>query len=902
MIKSILWKECLTCTFLHFLITLLACLTLTARCDNTIVANIDGETIKGKITFKQSAPSSSVNIKVSLNGLNSTARWGITSGFIDNNGDNDCSSSNIGSIYNPHRVPLGVTCDMQNQLTTCPVGNLTSRYGFIPTHGQITFQDTLLNLSGNLSIAGRTMIIQDNSKWLCVRLLGSGVAIVMSSRMHGQIQGRVLFHQVQPITSSSTSITTLYLSLAALHSYENNRVYQWQIRDTCNSSAAYAPNGELTSKHAYLSVDPTLTKNKLLINDRDLPLNGSRSIEGKYVVLFTNDSSKTIKSCGIVKRIHRKILEATVNSQGVTGSIRLEQNSELDPVRLHVMLNNLNGLATTYGIYQYPVGLKLSPTDNPCRRLGQIYNPTNMNINQHSAMNLLPIGDLSGKFGNLTNQLGVNSSFLHYQLQLFGEFSVVGRSIAIRSSSANRDWICSTLNYPSLPLIKAQVRLVFPVVGNIIFTQYRDDPYADTSIYITISQSGRDSPSVNHNWHVHTQGYLTDTMSTSGRCTSAAGHYNPSNVNISASDYKARCKANPILCELGDLSTRQGGISIGDQVNRYYYNDINTPLSGKNSILGRSVVVHAKQYGAGRISCGKIMEIAVGHATADLNQYGKISFQQVDPAAITIVNLNLKNLNSEVSASYIGSTPKCDPIDIFNPFQKVSSAIEGSTNDQYPVGNLTGKLGIKLNHALVLIEKFQDTNLPLFGTESVIGRSVALIGIANDKIKQCATLQRTQIPGSFVTIQHNWHVHESPVNNDATASQGRCASTEGHYNPFMVNVTKPAYTQQCNRGNYLRCEVGDSSGKSEQINITDNFQYLTTDSYLPLSGVYTVLGRSIVIHAANSGGGRIACADIIPQVGNHSALITLPNTASKKYNTLAKRFVEDRSQYLIDSV
>lgn len=655
---------------LSILSLLLVCFISTVRCNGAAIARFDVDGIKGEITFDKSDPSSSTNITVSLQGLSSAAGWKITSGFLNGNGDNNCSPSNIGSVYNPLQIPVDSNCNLQNQRTTCVVGNLTDRYGFIPISGQVKIQgDTLIELNGNQSIAGRTLTIQVNNKWLCAPLIPSGDIITMSSRLEGQIQGRILFRQVR--STSSLGTTTIFLNLAALHSYEKVTIYNWQIRNTCNLSTTYSPNGDLTAKHSTLNINPISTNNKFLKNDADLPLTGGRSIEGKYLVLFTRDNG-AVKSCGKITPIVTKSVEAIFNAQGVSGSIRLVQNSELDPVRFHILLNNLNNQATTYGIYQYPVGIKLSSTDNPCRRLGKLYNPSYVNGDPQNSINLIPIGDLSGKYGNLTNQLEINQSYTNYRLQLFGPMSVIGRSIAVQLSSQNPTWICSTINYPKQSMIRARVRLLFPIAGEIIFTQYGSDPHSDTSIYVSVSQSGRHIPSVNHNWHVHTIGRLTDMMSTSRRCASAAGHYNPSIVNISASDYKARCKANHLLCELGDLSTRQGAINISDHVNRFFFTDINTPLSGKYSILDRSVVIHDKQFGGSRLACNKVLQLLPSNATADLKSFGQITMEQFDPFSNTLVHLNLQNLNSAVKAIYIGSTPECVANDVFNPFNQVS--------------------------------------------------------------------------------------------------------------------------------------------------------------------------------------------------------------------------------------
>ena len=57
------------------------------------------------------------------------------------------------------------------------------------------------------------------------------------------------------------------------------------------------------------------------------------------------------------------------------------------------------------------------------------------------------------------------------------------------------------------------------------------------------------------------------------------------------------------------------------------------------------------------------------------------------------------------------------------------------------------------------------------------------------------------------------------------------------------------------------CEVGDLSGKHGGFRGQTSVTAQYSDSNLPLFGVYTVVGRSIVLHAS-SGGARMACATL----------------------------------------
>lgn len=77
-----------------------------------------------------------------------------------------------------------------------------------------------------------------------------------------------------------------------------------------------------------------------------------------------------------------------------------------------------------------------------------------------------------------------------------------------------------------------------------------------------------------------------------------------------------------------------------------------------------------------------------------------------------------------------------------------------------------------------------------------------------------------------------------------------------------------AYQPGCS-ANDLGCEVGDLSGKSQPIDLlavpTAPAGYFFSDR-VPLSGVYSVLSRSITIHDASGAAARFACADIKQKV------------------------------------
>ena len=113
-------------------------------------------------------------------------------------------------------------------------------------------------------------------------------------------------------------------------------------------------------------------------------------------------------------------------------------------------------------------------------------------------------------------------------------------------------------------------------------------------------------------------------------------------------------------------------------------------------------------------------------------------------------------------------------------------------------------------------------------------------------------------PGNF----SSWHVHPFPVDfTDDPATRCSPALRLGpHYDPsHRMEAAGENYDNLCNSTNPLNCEAGDLSGKFGDLT-PGNFTFIDSDPELQLSGRYSIIGRSIVIHPP--GGGHLACANI----------------------------------------
>ena len=102
-----------------------------------------------------------------------------------------------------------------------------------------------------------------------------------------------------------------------------------------------------------------------------------------------------------------------------------------------------------------------------------------------------------------------------------------------------------------------------------------------------------------------------------------------------------------------------------------------------------------------------------------------------------------------------------------------------------------------------------------------------------------------------------WHIHNYPF---TTQEHNPCsaASVGGHLDPFMAS-SRPDYSTSCSSNRSL-CEVGDLSGKFGRLNAKTLVNETYKDENLPLYGVHSIVGRSVVIH--HNDGTRWVCANV----------------------------------------
>ncbi|KAA0712361.1 hypothetical protein E1301_Tti018635 [Triplophysa tibetana] len=624
--------------------------------------------------------------------------------------------------------------------------------------------------------------------------------------------------------------------------------------------------------------------------------------------------------CAEIRSVAPKVVSAVLNMRGIKGKYTFRQESPFDLTTITVNLTNLNKRVGPYHVHQFPVPEMGSPSVGSCsdNNVGGHWNPFNVNVQapaypppKGSTHDRFEVGDLSARHGSLQNENNFQATFTDWNLPLFARNSIVGRSVVLHQPNGTR-FACASIGYPGEVTV-AKAVFKSPAVGTVLFTQLNSDPYSDVSVFVDLLNGRPSTPATqNHSWHIHNNPISTETDSDLGRCLSTGGHWNPFNVDTNLSSYAINCSPNsPFACEVGDISGKHKALElqpkVGTVASKSFFTDTTSWVSG---LIGRSLVVHGPNHTAPRIACANITLYRFPSARSKSwfgpgSSDGQIQLSQVSPQGPTILNISFTGLNSRASGYHVHILPiknvgePCSDSNImghFNPFNvnTASSPTPGNgTVDQYEIGDISGKFG-----TLAGQNDFQnlylDSNMPLSGSNSIIGRSL-VIHYTNSSRMRCADITAENLPdgnwvnakalfddavtgtvtmsqqtfpdGSYGDViievdlrasqllnvtEASWYITEGQVGSDGRTCPGEVEM----YNPF--NMT--AGSSSCSQVSPLECEVGDLTGRHGSISLLKRQLY--SDVHLQLAGDFTVVQRSLVLRLQNV---TTVCADILPQ-------------------------------------
>ena len=403
-------------------------------------------------------------------------------------------------------------------------------------------------------------------------------------------------------------------------------------------------------------------------------------------------------------------------------------------------------MAGGFAIHEWPVPARLTADEDVCsqEKIGGIYNPFNVDINTTPPDGIgtpdqYPVGDLSGKYGSFASRSRRNGDRngsirarnrsrprlgLDSNLSLFGRYSVLGRSFVVYKTDGTR-WFCVSLRHGYVEgLVRAIATFKSPVIGRIVMTQEENDTFSNTQVFVELNYAnGVLLPTSGHRWGIHVNDVCSDFNRKSCSCAVAGSRYNPYGVMVNV-DYQRECRRdNHLRCAMGDQSGKLGELSIRSNDGgfaRAFYTDEHLQLIGEFSVIGKSIVIYDRNNRANRLACANIYnyprrDIIVDqwYGSSPVTVRGWMKFSGNDPLFNedeALPRINLYGLNGNAGPFHVHEYPvptesisPCSPAAVgghFNPFDvdiAQSPAPDRGTDDQYEVGDLSGKYGRRLD-------------------------------------------------------------------------------------------------------------------------------------------------------------------------------------------------------------
>lgn len=580
--------------------------------------------------------------------------------------------------------------------------------------------------------------------------------------------------------------------------------------------------------------------------------------------------------------VRSTLLYAPFNSGSLRGNITFEQNRPSGQVTITVNLVNSTPWSPQqfeWVINEFPVFYDLK---SPCSatELGKV---------DH---------DLSRKHGpiQIPPHDGQTQTFFDSDITLEGSATIWAKSVTLRNLNNKEQRSCSNI-MTSGQVKTALATFTENIAGTVLF---RQNEQGETSIFSNLFNTGEEYKSVSRNeWKI----LVTDIIDTKRdrKCDYLQTLLDPDNTDDTDCSQNQHHK-----CKVGDLTRKHGTIIIGSNNNRYSKKasiDLNLPLSTLATSRALYLTIYDKNSAKRVLGCAPIQPIETKEVKAVFSMDGVKGFihlsqsYRTEPTVVTVLLENLRGRGKwyhihelPVPVRQASNEQPCSPHAVggrYNPFGLNASSGPLSaigTNDQYEVGDLSGKYGPLSEEQEVnpFVGVYVDLNLPLFGVNSVVGRSVVIhkgngerwictnLGHSGSVVTAVATFvypivgrvvfrQEKDKPWSETTVMaelsysdgtpnntmgHSWHVHSNPHGRDFYNWSRRCDSAGPLFNPFSVGLGR-SYSNLCNSDNQFRCQVGDLSAKSKKLTIAafrgsgDN-RLFYTDTLLPVSGPHWV--------------------------------------------------------------
>ena len=383
-----------------------------------------------------------------------------------------------------------------------------------------------------------------------------------------------------------------------------------------------------------------------------------------------------------------------------------------------------------------------------------------------------------------------------------------------------------------------QLRAVFSmggIKGDVIFSQRQNR--SSTSIMVDIT-------GVNETltWDIRQLPMIYDGNADMSCNSSAVGAIFDPTMAMKSENYSNSCRLSNASrfhdCAVGDLTGMLGALDANSTQQNFTFQNLTIPISGPNSIMGRTLVLYK---GGIPKACALITPahpMITAVAVFSMPVAGFVYLRQVKDHADTTIFVNLFYSNDAQSQSQFSwqinqASSSCGTSgDLFSPENNNGHSCSRLEHDKCRIGDLTSKHGnitvsMATNSQSATKAAFIDTNLPLTGANSVVGKTIALFSRNDSQTPfACATIKQVKprvfktafksnvhdgVDGYFKFTQlspfdpttteiqltglnkkaEGYHVHNYPMPWQMTYTGSEsCAGgfLGGHWNPFGVDV------------------------------------------------------------------------------------------------------------------
>ena len=381
-----------------------------------------------------------------------------------------------------------------------------------------------------------------------------------------------------------------------------------------------------------------------------------------------------------------------------------------------------------------------------------------------------------------------------------------------------------------------QLKAVFSmsgIKGDVIFSRPQHD--GPTSIIANLTGINETLT-----WRIQQLPMIYDGNAAMSCSTTMIGAVFDPKMAMKSGDYNSTCSLSSATrfeaCAVGDLTGLLGNLDPNTAQQNFTNQNLMIPIKGPLSIMGRTLVLYSGETpkACALITPTQAMLTAVAIFKAPVA--GFVYFRQVDENSDTNVFANLFYVNDAHSQKQftwqiLASSSCRNASEIFNPDHNDGNNCNQTRHENCSIGDLTSKHGnITVSMATKRQSKtkaaFTDTNLPLSGAYSVIGKAIVLFSNStSQKPFACAKIMKVKpkvVKASFDPNVHDgvggylkitqpspfdpstteinlnglrkesqgYHVHNypSPWQMQYTGSES-CAGgyLGGHWNPFGVH-------------------------------------------------------------------------------------------------------------------